>query len=346
MEHFRYKFERFLRNFVWLVDYLVWLVISPYKFKRLPKKVESIIVVENIALGDLIVTTPVYKALKYKYPNSKLDVFVNPNMKDVLKENPHIDNIITEIKGDYDLGIILHARFENYKLSKLLKKHAKFRIGCTRVGVREGKGFFLHRKTKPNFKLKHKVYDNLDVLKSLEIRNFNPSLEIYTDFKPDLKSYVVLHMCPAHKTHYWSKEKFARLAGKLSEKYNIVFTGIEKDLDYINEVRKMMESDSKIVIGSILEFFGWIKHAKFVVSVDTSAMHVAAGFDTPVVALFGAGVPNIWRPFSKNGKVVFKGNYKCTNCLKHSCKYGDFGCMESIKVEDVLNLLEHQKLFK
>ena len=331
-ERFQYRFLRQLKNIVWFADYGVWVLFSAYKWFPLPKQIHSVLVVEDCGLGDLLVSTPVFRALKKRY--GFVSVLVKPGMEDVLKGNPHVDKVITSFEGKYDLGVILHARTNgNWKLSKLLRKHCRFRIGCTRVGFREGRGFFLHRKTFPNFAVKKKEQDNLDVIRTLGLDG-NSHLEAYTDFVPKLKGYVVFHTHGAYDAHNWYVEKWVKLAQEI--KKPIVFTGV--NTVYVQEIISQLKGKKTVnATGTtIQEFFGWVKHADQVITVDTSAMHVASAFNRPVISLFGNGDPRIWKPepMSARSEVVLKGD--CHSCHLSTCALKDHRCMSRIEVEDVL----------
>src|SRR4051794_8064665 len=55
----------------------------------------SYIVFRLDALGDVVLTTPLFRALKSAHPASRLTVVVQPNIKPLLATNPHIDEILT-----------------------------------------------------------------------------------------------------------------------------------------------------------------------------------------------------------------------------------------------------------
>ena len=65
-ERLKYKILRQLKNVFWVVDYILWILFSPYKFAKKPK-IRSVLVVEDIGIGDLLVATPVFRALKNKF---------------------------------------------------------------------------------------------------------------------------------------------------------------------------------------------------------------------------------------------------------------------------------------
>lgn len=346
MQYLRYKWEEFVRNLVWSIDYSLFLLFNPFKFKPLPKNPKSILVVERLFIGDLIVTMPAIRALKQKYTNAKLTVWVHPKMKEVLQGNPNVDEIITETpKKSYDLAVIFHPGLDlgSFKTSLAIFK-SKFRVGSTKVGIREGKGFFLSRETFPTFTLKHKLEDNLDVIRSLGIKPNNKHLELYALISCPKKysNAIILHISPQHESHRWSQEKFAQLADILSKKNKIIFTGSEKDISYNNQIISLMKSKKAINLAgktSIQELFSIIKSAKQVISVDTGIMHIAAAFNKPLIALFGAGNPRIWAPYSKNAKIIFKEKEACTSCMKHKCQLTDRKyqeCMNKIEINDIV----------
>ena len=78
-ERLRYRIKRQLKNVLWFIDYFIWLIFSPYKFKKLTK-VESVLVVEDRSLGDLLVCTPLLTVLKRHF--KQVNVLVKEGMQD------------------------------------------------------------------------------------------------------------------------------------------------------------------------------------------------------------------------------------------------------------------------
>ncbi len=379
MEPFTQKMLNLLRTLTWYGDYAIFNLLKTFTgTKNLPKIIKNVLVIELLYIGDIIVITPTIRALKQKFPDAKIDVMLRPSMKEGLTENPNINKIITcdkqdfekefdslvnKLKGKYDLAVLLHPGVDigNYKVSKLLKNaEIPFRIGCTKVGFLEGKGFFMHRKTKPTFELKHKVEDNLDVVRTIGVDIEDKYLELYTT--KEAQRYVdnllkkegvtkkdfaaIIHAAPQHKTHEWIVERFANVADELIKKYKakIIFTGSQEDKEYNQGIISLMKEKALNFAGKtdIKQFFAIIKKANLVISVDTSAMHVAAAFNKPTIALFGAGNPKIWKPYCEKAIVIFKEKESCTNCMKHKCEKG-YVCMRAITEKDVLDAVENFK---
>lgn len=381
METFSKKLSNLLRILVWYGEYTLFKTVTTFTgVKKFPKNIHNILIIELLYIGDVIAITPAIKALKQKFPNANIDVMLRPSMADVLSGNPNVNKILTydkqdfekrynqivkELKGKYDLAVLLHPGVDigNYKVSELLKKaKIPFRIGCTKVGFLEGKGFFMHRKTKPTFRLKHKIEDNLDVVRTIGADTQDKRLEVYTT--KEAESYIdellkkeeitkndfitVIHAAPQHKAHEWIAERFANLADKLIGKYEtkIIFTGSQKDEEYNQKIINLMRDKAINLAGKadIKQFFTAIKRANLVISLDTSAMHVAAALDKPIISLFGAGNPRIWRPYCKKSIVIFKEKESCTSCMKHKCKKG-YTCMKAITEQDVLKAVAELRPF-
>ncbi|MBI2507542.1 glycosyltransferase family 9 protein [Candidatus Woesearchaeota archaeon] len=357
------------------------LAYSLYKTRILSTKepslnnVRNILVIELKRIGDILVATPTIRVLKENFPQANIDIVVLPGMEEVLYGNKNIHHIfawdrskikenypvyLQQIKDKYDLSVILHNG--TYEVSKLLKDaKVPYRIGCTRVGFREPKGYFLTKQLLPDTKLKHKIEDNLDVLKLININNIkDKSPEAYTTRKAELAIkkilqenevsdkalIIVLHTVSwTHPT--WLKERFAELSDKLVERYKakIIFVGTEKEKYFIEEIMLLMKSKSLNLAGktSIQELFALIKRAKLVIGIDSASTNIAAAFKTPVIALFGAGDKTIWSPFSKNSISIQKDEV-CTACMKSECKYKNhrhLECMKAITVEEVLNAVKN-----
>ena len=336
---------------LWL-DYFIYLLFSITKFRKFPKSVNRILVIELLLIGDLINITPTIKALKKKFTNVKIDVLVLEKMKDVLSGNPNINKILIyennfskltkKIRGNnYDLAVILHPGSIKISLALFLAK-VKYRIGCTKVGLLTGKGFLLNKKIMPNTKIQHKVEDNLDVVRSIKANINEKKLELYTTKESDKKIddlfkqnkiakkdfKVVLHAAANYKSHEWLPERFANVADYLVKKHKakVIFSGSNLDINLNNKIIKLMKNKAFNFAGtSIKEFFSLIKKADLVISVDTSAMHVAAAFNKEIIALFelGLGYPKVWYPYTNKRHVIVKGK-----------------SMKDIREEDVLKVIK------
>jgi ADP-heptose:LPS heptosyltransferase len=84
--------------------------------------VHRVLLLNATALGDLLFSTPTFRALKETYPHWQVDLLVNPRFRDLAAHNPHLTrlwpypgrrwglfNLIRQVqKQRYDLAVILH----------------------------------------------------------------------------------------------------------------------------------------------------------------------------------------------------------------------------------------------
>src|SRR3990167_10160818 len=129
MKRFRFKLEDFARSLAWYHDYYLFRLKNPF-LKKIPKNIRNILIIDLKFIGDLIIDTPLIRALKLHYPHSKISILVPEGMEEVLYKNPNLENIYTsqlQIKEYFDLGVLLYPGYKS--MGTFLKKIAHFRIG-------------------------------------------------------------------------------------------------------------------------------------------------------------------------------------------------------------------------
>ena len=55
--------------------------------------ISNVLVVKLDRIGDMVMTTPIFRALKKGWPNAQISVLVNPVNKSAINNNPFIDSI-------------------------------------------------------------------------------------------------------------------------------------------------------------------------------------------------------------------------------------------------------------
>ncbi len=357
------RIEDKLRDKVVQLDYMLYLLLNPFKFKKIPQKVSRILVIEMLQLGDFVVATPTFKALREKYKNAQIDILIKSETKLLAEGNKNIDEImvyktwkeaVNKIKEKkYDLGIMLHPG--SFKISSLLLLGGvKYRVGATKVGMFSGKGFFLNKKVKPNLVVQHKMEDNLDVLRSINIHlKEKPKLEIAPDAKAEkiVKKFlgnwkgkkIIIHSASKSPSNRWVPERFARLTDALIAKYkaNILFTGAKEDHQYIDYIRQHVRQKEKTHnLGgrtTLPQLVALANQVDLIITIDTSMTHIASTTKTPVVVLFGRDLPACWGPTSKKSAYIWKEKEACVGCRRTFCVYKkNYECMRSIYESEVL----------
>jgi hypothetical protein len=54
-----------------------------------------ILVIQSAKIGDLVYATPVFREIRKKYPHAYIAVAANPEATGIIKNNPHINEIIS-----------------------------------------------------------------------------------------------------------------------------------------------------------------------------------------------------------------------------------------------------------
>jgi len=79
-------------------------------------KAKNVLFLRYDRIGDMIITTPVFRELKLVYPHISIAVLASKANQDVLLNNPYIDHIITNHKNNLlsDLPSLLHLRKQKF----------------------------------------------------------------------------------------------------------------------------------------------------------------------------------------------------------------------------------------
>ncbi|HOW42073.1 MAG TPA: lipopolysaccharide heptosyltransferase II [Candidatus Omnitrophota bacterium] len=336
--------------------------------------VRRILIVRTDKLGDVILSTPVFQALREAYPRAYLVLLVRPYTFPAVKHNPFIDEIIPYDKAGigrswwktlgmvrvlrqhrFDLAVILHPSIRNHLLT--------FLAGIPhRVGY-SGKGSFLLTDTLENSKhlgKKHEIDYNLDLIRSLGIEPQRPALFLgigagerewaaqALDQAHILPAdrLVILHPGTNDPSRTWLPQRYAAVADAVIQRWGckvMVFSG-ETDRAIAEQVLKEMRAPAVNMIAraTIMQEAAVLQRAAVFISTDTGPMHIASALGVPVVALFGRRDPGVgplrWGPVSPRSRVVQK-DPGCPQCFAHRCTRG-FRCLQAIEVQDVLQAVE------
>ena len=95
---------------------------------------KKVLILKYDRIGDMIVTTPIFRELKNAYPKCSISVLASEENKDVIKYNPYIDNIYVNYKNSLlkDFPKLLKLRRKKFdvciELEHSVIPHAIFRL--------------------------------------------------------------------------------------------------------------------------------------------------------------------------------------------------------------------------
>ena len=157
----------------------------------------------------------------------------------------------------------------------------------------------------------------------------------------DYKKPIVV-ICPATTwvTKHWNKDNWKSLCEKLdaSDKYNLIYTGMQSDYDYIEYINcgKNLNLAGKTSLNELIVLF---RKSNLIISLDSGSTHLAwASGAKHIISIFCSTPEKYYAPIGEN-HIALAGNLACRPCHKRHCKKS----MECTKVpmpEEVLKLIE------
>ena len=312
----------------------------------------------------VLFTTPVFRAIRKRYPDSYLAVIAEPHGCEIISGNPDIDEIfVFDLKRNTNsknlkeqIGFIKNLRGKKFDLVVDLYNGgraplfaclcgARYRLG----GDNNWKKIFFNMLYTPDPAIKHCIESELDKIYPLGIKdNLNKDMIMYIsdedrkfinkmfDIKPN---ELVIGInpgagCPSKR---WKVEGFAKVGDMLIERYKakviiIQNLGQEKTLAY--QIRDLMRNPASIASELNLKQLAALTEAcNIFISGDTGPLHIAIAMGTSTVTLFTSTIPELASPISGEHRVIYKG-IRCDNCLKQNCR--DLRCVQAISPDDVL----------
>jgi heptosyltransferase-3 len=152
---------------------------------------------------------------------------------------------------------------------------------------------------------------------------------------------VLVGFCPGTKmpSKRWPLERFAEIGKRLVEdgRFEIVIVGGPADKAAGNALIEewgvgLNAAGAFSVMGSA----ALLHQCKFVVSVDSGPMHLAAVGGVPCVAIFGSlDYPGRFSPLGRHHVVLRHGDLPCAACRLTDCPVPGHPCMTGITVDEV-----------
>ena len=322
-----------------------------------------ILVIKLTSLGDVILISASLRALKQKFPTCKITLLTDPSCLEAVESCPYIDNIlysskknlrtlflkmIQQIKNKkFDISIDFQNTFWTHLLSFLSKIPQRYGYG------RKG-GWLLLNHVAPNTPLPP-VDHQFELLKLLNMTPSNSKLEFWIrdedrtsllqksqSEKLDIqKPFSIIHLGASWRTKQWKASHIAQFCTHLfnHEHLTIVFTGLEKDLEFEKEIR----SQTKIPIFSLVgkttlrELGALIEKCESFISPDSAPLHIAAALGKSTLGLFGPTDAQKHRP--PNDKLlILQEKVDCGPCYKSTCSH--HSCMVRLTPSRVISAYE------
>ncbi len=324
-------------------------------------------------LGDAVMCEPAIKGLKRIAPEGKISLLVKPAVAGLFQGHPDIDRVIVyddkerhaglsgkwalagELRrGAFDLAILFQNAFEAALLV--------FAAGIPRrYGyATDGRSLLLSdpvAKPDPHTPV-HQVAYYWNLLRPLGLTGEPPAPQLYVtqEEESSVAARLVQYDLPETdlligvnpgstygSAKRWLPDRFAEVTNQLcrtlaesqGKPVSVVILGAKGEEPLGQQIAGSLTARSAVLSGAttIRELMALLKRCALLLTNDTGPMHIAAAFQTPVVAVFG---PTDWRTTSPFGvkHAIVRQPVDCAPCLLRECPI-DHRCMTRVEVDQV-----------
>ncbi|MBI5471748.1 MAG: glycosyltransferase family 9 protein [Ignavibacteriae bacterium] len=318
---------------VWFRTQVVHLLkFIAHRNRPLPSHVDfnacKFLFVRNDRIGDVLVSSPIIYHLKNKYPNATLDFFLSEKNHFVLENEPLVrrrwlynKRLIDTIKllsairrEHYDFVVDLWDAVSSTSTVICLLSGAKWSVGL------EKENAFVYDIRVPLFSRSDThIVDRLAMLLTpFGIDGANvPLILRYTvsdESRRFAKAFVSEHRLDSYfrvgininagtEVRFWGVENFQELIRRLSAEHPEMRFIIMHKLGERERAHAIAAPFPTAIVGPETpvfdQFAALIEKMNFLITPDTSAVHLAAAFQVPIVALYvqSAAEFAIWSPY-------------------------------------------------
>ena len=315
---------------------------------------KSILFLRYDRIGDMIITTPVFREFKKFYPDSKVYVLASKTNSEIIKFNPYIDQIFTNHKHSFlsDIPTLLKLRKLRVDIAiefdhsvvphsilrlKIIKPKTIFSVRKDgRYGV-PGSELPLYDKYTDKRKSEHARDVWLRTIESLIGKVNNKNYEIFLNKESKEKSekfirqlgnyfYVGFNLEGAVKGKKINFADFKEMVNQIIKKSPeikvILFSHPERRDQLDKKIKQHNLSNVYLPYPtfSIIDLCALIMRMNIVITPDTSVVHIASAFNIPTISIHERNQDsyNLFRPQSSLSRTVFSKKPNSLNGFKIS----------------------------
>ena len=320
---------------------------------------KKILVIRFSSIGDIVLTTPVVRALKQQL-NCELHALTKKQNQEIFVNNPFVDKVFTFSKSEKE--IIPALKKENYDFVVDLQKN--IRSAVVRNALKTNYATFpkynFEKWLLVNFKINklpaiHIVDRYFEAVKPLGVSNDGKGLDYFIPAKDEVDTamedeslkhkFIAFVIGGKHKTKIFPSVKIAEVINRL--KYPVVLLGGKEDADRGEEVIKLTQGKKVFNLCgryNLNRSASWVKQCNVLVTNDTGLMHIGAAFKKNIITIWGNTVPEFGMyPYlpAEEGKSFWAevSGLKCRPCSKigyKKCPKKHFRCMMEQDTEKIV----------
>jgi ADP-heptose:LPS heptosyltransferase len=334
-----------------------------------------IILLRTHSIGDVLLTTPVLRALKQAWPRTRLTMLVGNKSRPILEGNPHLDALFSFPESWWfqrhwrNIAQLIYF-WRRVPKDVLLLFHASslvhlwgWLLGApVLVGFDDkGSGFSLSHRVPLDFREQRYLGEvNLDLVRALGVPAVGSAPEIFLSSAELATGAGLLQAATGQRwlvgvapgggqnpleqisVKQWPASHYAQLLQELATTFpvTILLLGDQHDTQ-IDWLARTLQSQGGEVLNlkgrtSLRELAAVIGHLDLLICNDSAPMHLAVALKTPVVALFGPTAATALFP-AGSYRVALQSPALCSPCYPFGRFPGcpDPVCMAALSVATV-----------
>ena len=335
--------------------------------KREPEK---ILILRLSSIGDILLSTPLIRSLRRRFPHARIDFVVKSQFAELLCTNPHLNELYTlDTKKGRPALSELRQRLRAQKYDLIIDIHNNFRSGYLRrqknariVTVRKYKlqrfllvkfGWNFYRHITPahrrylNTVTEYGIFDDGQGLEFFPDADVQKEIDVLLEQKGRQPGRLLVCLAPGAsvETKRWPAERFAAVAKKLIHDLGaqILFLGDSRDAELTNAVNSKLDGAGIDLAGklTLMQSACALNRADMALTNDSGLMHLATALGKPTTAVFGSTVRELgFFPVGPRTAVVENKELACRPCThigRRRCPKKHFRCMLDIPPKTVFD---------
>ena len=316
---------------------------------------KKFLIIRFSSIGDIVLTTPVIRCLRKKYPNAQIHFLTKVAFAPIVQANPNIDKVFAIEKSTK--SVVEKLKKEGYHHIIDLHKNLRSKKVIMALGVK-ATSFpklnvekFLMVKFKINRLPKIHIVDRyFEAVKSLAINNDKEGLDF---FIPEQEKIAAKNLPPqfnalvigaAHKTKSLTTPQLIKIAKESI--LPVLLIGGKKEKEIANEITKVVGENAINTCGeyNLYQSASVIQQASCVITPDTGMMHIATAFNKKIISIWGNTIPAFgmypYMPQQPNAFKIFEvKELSCRPCSKigyDECPKRHLKCILDIDVDGIV----------
>ena len=327
-------------------------------------KIRKILLIKFGGIGDVLLFTPVLPNIRKYFPAAEITVLVEKKAKDIIEDNPYIDNYKTFITGQknnpsiykeikkkkFDLVMDFYGNPRTALITYFSK--AKYRAGYT----------FRMRKYAYNIRAEafnpgtHNLDFNLKLLEKLNIPITSKEIFVQTNeiHKQNAKEWfditgansrniIGVVVCGGWESKIYKPKDYIELLNIIDKKYSVNFLliwGNGREKSQCEEIKKGLGENCFIApdvnLKTLTEFF---KYCSVFIGNDSGPLHLSVTSKNPVLEISGPINPRLQGPYGEQNEYVYLKDLDCIFCNLLECPIGS-KCLTDLPKSRIIDAFE------